>query len=167
MTDAALKLSAHGDRETAFAAPRRLVFDFWTKPEILQKWLGVWGGWTMPTCEVELRAGGAYRYVWRGSGGAEMRVGGTYREVEPPERIVHTEAFDDPWYPGESVITTEFVDAEGGTIVTTTMRYESREARDSVLEHRIEGGVAASYDKLAELLKERRPGEDSNLQPPD
>jgi len=106
----------------------------------------------MPVCEVDLRVGGTYRFVWRGPDGAEMGVRGVYREVVRPERLVHTEKFDEAWYPGESLITTVLAEQGGKTTLTVTMRYESREARDAVLKSPMESGVAQSYDKLAELL---------------
>jgi len=152
----ALKVSAQSDRDIVmtrvFDAPRSLVFDAYTKPELLKRWLGVFGGYSMPVCEVDLRVGGTYRFVWRGPDGAEMGVRGLYREVVRPERLVHTEKFDEAWYPGESLITTVLVEQGGKTTLTVTMRYESREARDAVLKSPMEGGVAQSYDKLAELL---------------
>jgi uncharacterized protein YndB with AHSA1/START domain len=151
-----LKLSARGDREIVmtrvFDAPRSLVFDAYTKPELLKRWLGIFGGWTMPVCEVDLRVGGAYRFVWRGADGTNMGMGGVYREVVPPERLVNTEKFDEAWYPGESLITATFVEQGGKTTLSVTMRYESREARDAVVKSPMEGGVAQSYDKLADLL---------------
>jgi len=152
----ALKVTARSDREIVmtrvFDAPRNLVFDAYTKPELLKRWLGVFGGYSMPVCEVDLRVGGAYRFVWRGPDGAEMGVRGVYREVVRPERLVHTEKFDEAWYPGESLITTVLAEQGGKTTLTVTMRYESREARDAVLKSPMESGVAQSYDKLAELL---------------
>ena len=152
----ALKVTARSDREIVmtrvFDVPRNLVFDAYTKPELLKRWLGVFGGYSMPVCEVDLRVGGAYRFVWRGPDGAEMGVRGVYREVVRPERLVHTEKFDEAWYPGESLITTVLAEQGGKTTLTVTMRYESREARDAVLKSPMESGVAQSYDKLAELL---------------
>ena len=152
----ALKVTARSDREIVmtrvFEAPRNLVFDAYTKPELLKRWLGVFGGYSMPVCEVDLRVGGKYRFVWRGPDGAEMGVRGVYREVVRPERLVHTEKFDEAWYPGESLITTVLAEQGGKTTLTVTMRYESREARDAVLKSPMESGVAQSYDKLAELL---------------
>ena len=152
----ALKVTARSDREIVmtrvFDAPRNLVFDAYTKPELLKRWLGVFGGYSMPVCEVDLRVGGTYRFVWRGPDGAEMGVRGVYREVVRPERLVHTEKFDEAWYPGESLITTVLAEQGGKTTLTVTMRYESREARDAVLKSPMESGVAQSYDKLAELL---------------
>ena len=135
-----------------FDAPRRLVFDAWTQPELLKRWLGVVGGWSFAHCEVDLRVGGAYRFVWRGPDGSEMGMRGVYREIVPPERLVSTEAFDESWYPGEALATTVLVEEGGKTTLTTTVLYESREARDIVLKSPMEQGVAAGYDKLAEEL---------------
>ena len=134
-----------------FDAPRRLVFDAWTKPELLRRWLGVRAGWTMVVCEVDLKVGGAYRYVWRGPAG-DMGMGGVFREVVRPERIVSTEVFDDPWYAGEAVDTLVMVETGGKTTVTTTVRYVSQQVRDAVLASGMSRGVAESYDVLAEVL---------------
>jgi uncharacterized protein YndB with AHSA1/START domain len=151
-----LQLTTPSEREIAmtrvFDAPRSLVFDAWTKPELLKQWLGVRNGWSMAVCEVDLKVGGAYRFVWRGPDGAEMGMGGVYREIVRPERIVATESFDEPWYPGEAVDTTVLVEQDGRTTLTTTVLYESEEARDAVLKSDMERGVAESYDVLAELL---------------
>ena len=151
-----LQVTTPSDREIAmtraFDAPRSLVFDAWTKPELLKRWLGVFGGWTFAVCEVDLKVGGKYRYVWRGADGKEMGMGGVFREIVRPERIVCTEKFDESWYPGDAVDTTVFVEKGGKTTVTTTVRYELKDARDGVLKSPMEGGVAKSYDKLAEVL---------------
>ena len=153
----ALQIRANGDREIVmtrvFDAPRKLVFDAFTKPELLKQWLLGPPGWSMPVCEIDLRIGGRYQYVWRrDSDGTEMGCGGVYREIVPPERLVHTEQFDNPWYPGESLITTVLDEQQGKTTLTATMLYESRDARDGILKSGMESGVAASYDRLAELL---------------
>jgi uncharacterized protein YndB with AHSA1/START domain len=151
-----LQITTPSDREVAmtrtFDAPRRLVFDAFTKPELIKRWLGVRAGWTMPVCEVDLRVGGTYRYVWRGPKGNDMGMGGVFREIVAPERIVATEKFDDSWYAGEAVDTTVFVEQGGKTTVTTTVRYESKEARDGVLATPMATGVAESYDTLAAYL---------------
>lgn len=153
---AKLKITALGDREIVmtrvFDAPRRLVFDALTKPELVKQWLLGPPGWRMPVCEIDLKVGGAYRYVWRHTNGKEMGMGGVYREIVPQERLVCTELFDEAWYPGESLITTTLVEQGGKTTLTTTMRYVSQEARDAILKSGMESGVAASYDRLAELL---------------
>ena len=107
----------------------------------------------MPVCEMDVRVGGTYRWVWRNdSDGTEMGMGGTYREVRAPERLVTTEKFDEAWYPGEALNTLVLVEQVGRTTLTQTMRYESREARDRVLKSGMESGVKASYDRLDELL---------------
>jgi len=149
------QVTTPSDREIAmtrvFDAPRRLVFDAWTKPELLRRWLGVRAGWTMVVCEVDLKVGGAYRYVWRGPAG-DMGMGGVFREVVRPERIVSTEVFDDPWYAGAAVDTLVMVESGGKTTVTTTVRYVSQQVRDAVLASGMSRGVAESYDVLAEVL---------------
>src|SRR5882762_11877589 len=102
------KVSTPPDREIEverdFNAPRQLVFDAFTKPELVRRWLLGPDGWTMPVCEIELRVGGAYRYVWRHADGKEMGMGGIYREIVPEERLVCTELFDEAWYPGEALV---------------------------------------------------------------
>jgi uncharacterized protein YndB with AHSA1/START domain len=157
MTTGKLTIAARHDREIVmtrvFDAPRELVFEAWTKPDLLKLWLLGPPGWTMVVCEIDLKVGGAYRYVWRrDSNGTQMGMGGIYREVAAPERIVTTEKFDEAWYPGEAVGTIVLVEQGGRTTLTQTLLYESREARDAVLASPMEQGVAASYDRLAELL---------------
>jgi uncharacterized protein YndB with AHSA1/START domain len=153
----ALKIAANGDRELvmtrALNAPRSLVFDAFTKPELVRRWLLGPDGWSMPVCEIDLRVGGTYRYVWRNDRtGTEMGMGGVYREIVVPERLVSTEKFDEAWYLGEAVGTIVFVEQGGKTTVTQTVRYDSRETRDGVLKSPMESGVAASYDRLEALL---------------
>ena len=153
-----LKLTTRGDREIvitrAFDAPRKLVFDAFTKPELVKQWLLGPDGWSMPVCEIDLKVGGKYRYVWRrDKDGTEMGVGGVYREIVAPERIVATEKFDQSWYPGEAVGTFLLVEQGGKTTLTETILYESREARDAVLKSGMEKGIVASYDRLAKLLE--------------
>jgi uncharacterized protein YndB with AHSA1/START domain len=151
-----LKLSTRGDREIVltrvFDASRRDIFDAYTKPELVRQWLLGPQGWSMPVCEVDLKAGGAYRYVWRHTSGREMGMGGIYREIVPQQRTVCTELYDDAWYPGEAVTTTTLVERRGATTLTTAILYVSKEARDKVLTSAMERGVAASYDRLEEIL---------------
>jgi uncharacterized protein YndB with AHSA1/START domain len=151
-----LKVTTLGEREIvmtrAFDAPRRLVFDALTKPELVRRWLLGPAGWSMPVCEIDLQVGGAYRYVWRHADGKEMGMGGVYREIVPRERIVCTELFDEAWYPGEALLAMNLVEKDGRTVMTTTILYVSQEARDGVLKSGMESGVAVSYDRLAELL---------------
>ncbi len=152
-----LKLTTPSDREIAmtrvFDAPRRLVYDAHTKPDLVRQWLLGPPGWSMSVCEMDVRVGGKYRWVWRhDQDGTTMGMGGAYKEVVAPERLVTTEKFDEAWYPGESLNTLVLVEQGGRTTLTQTMRYESREARDAVLKSGMEKGVTASYDRLADLL---------------
>ncbi|RZU42155.1 SRPBCC family protein [Edaphobacter modestus] len=152
-----LKLAANGDREIVmtreFNAPRKMVFDAWTKPELMRRWLAGPSGWTMTVCEIDLKKGGSYRYEWTHENGNQMGMGGVYREVVPHERLVATEQFDESWYPGGAVTTTTLVEKDGITTVETTVRYDSKEARDGVLQSPMDSGVAASYDRLERLLE--------------
>ena len=155
---AALKITTPTDRELVmtrvFDVPRGMVFDALTKPELVQRWLLGPPGWTMPVCEIDLRVGGKYRYVWRNAagGGREMGMGGTFREIVRPSRIVTTELFDDDWTGGETLVTTEIVERSGKSTLTTTVRYASREARDGAIKTGMAKGVEASYDRLEQLL---------------
>ncbi len=156
MNPGKLTVTATGDREIrmtrVFEAPRKRVFDAWTKPPLIRRWLGVFGGWSMAVCEVDLRVGGAFRFVWRHETGGEMGMRGTYLEVVPGERLKSTEAFDERWYEGDAVGTLTFEEEGGRTTLTNTVLYASREARDGVLKSPMEQGVGAGYDNLARLL---------------
>ena len=135
-----------------FRAPRGLVFDAFTKPELVRRWLLGPSGWSMPVCEIDLRVGGAYRYVWRREGVNDMGMGGVFRKIEAPKLLAATEKFDDSWYPGEALDTTVFTEAGEITNVTVTVRYESKEARDTARRSGMEHGMAAGYNRLEELL---------------
>jgi uncharacterized protein YndB with AHSA1/START domain len=152
-----LQVSTPSEREIAltreFNAPRRLVFDALTNPELLKRWMFGPPGWTFSVCEIDLRVGGAYRFVWSKAGGIQMGVCGVYKEVLPPERVVNTEKFDEPWYPGEAIVTNSLAEASGKTTLTLTVLYESREARDTALKSPMEEGVAMGFDRLAEIVE--------------
>ena len=151
-----LTITTPSDRELAiarsFAAPRAQVFEAITKPELIQRWLLGPPGWSMPVCRMDLRVGGAYRFVWRGADGAEMGAGGVFQEIDPPHRLVNTEKFDQPWYPGEALVTNDVAEQDGGSILTLTIRYQTKETRDMILASPMQHGIAASYDRLAALL---------------
>ena len=150
-----LEISTPSDREIvmtrSFNAPRALVFEAWTRPELIKRWLGAFAGWTFDVCEVDLRVGGTYRFVWSNDT-TVMGMGGVYLEIVVPERIVSTEKFDDPWYEGEAVGTMQLVEEDGRTTLVQTIRYASKEVRDAVLQSPMETGVAASYDQLEKVL---------------
>jgi uncharacterized protein YndB with AHSA1/START domain len=131
-------------------APRRLVFEAWTSPEHLPLWMLGPSGWTMPVCEIDLRPGGAWHFVWRRSDGTEMGMRGVYQEITPPERLVSTESWGGNW--AETLNTLMLSEEDGKTTITCRILYPSKEARDAALSTGMEQGVAASYDRLAELL---------------
>ena len=159
-TTGKLQVTTPSDREIAmtrvFDAPRRLVYDALTKPELVKRWLGVFGKHTMSVCEIDLKVGGKYRYVWSTPNAPDMGMGGVFREIVPLERIVTTEKFDESWYPGEAVDTVTLTEQAGRTTMTTLVRYESKEARDGVLKTPMDTGVAASYDTLDCVLASLR-----------
>jgi uncharacterized protein YndB with AHSA1/START domain len=154
-----LTVTTPSDREVALtrvlSAPRALVFDALTKPELVQRWMLGNMGATMPVCEIDLRVGGGYRFVWRNPDGSEFAMNGVYREIVRPERIVNTQRFESPWLPGESVLTTTLVESDGRTTFTSTTLYDSIETRDKVLKSGMEAGASASYDRLEALLTAR------------
>jgi len=151
-----LQVTARGDREIVmtrvFNASRHLVFEACSKPELVRQWLLGPEGWSLPVCEIDMRVGGSYRYVWRHHDGREMGMGGVYREIVVPERVVATEKFDEAWYPGEAVGSLVLVERDGKTTLTQTMLYDSRQTRDAVLKSPMEKGVAASYDRLETIV---------------
>lgn len=150
-----LTMTTVGDRELQFtrefAAPRALVFEAFTTPAMLQRWMLGPDGWTMPECEIDLRPGGRFRYLWR-KGTVDMVLTGTFQEVVPPERIVHTELFEQDWTGGETLVTTVLSEANGRTTMTLTVRYSSSTARDGALKTGMTTGMADAYDQLDAML---------------
>jgi uncharacterized protein YndB with AHSA1/START domain len=137
----------------SFKAPRQAVFDALTKPEIVKQWMLGPPGWSMTVCEIDLKLGGKYRYVWRqDSDGTLMGMGGVFRQVKSPEHFVVEEIFDKPWYAGHALVTTALAKKDDQTVLLTTIQYESKEVRDSVLKTPMLNGLASSYDNLTKFL---------------
>lgn len=132
-------------------APRRLVFEAWTSPKHVPRWMLGPEGWTMPVCEIDLRPGGAWHFVWRRVDGTEMEMRGVYREIAPPERLVATESWGGPW--PDTVNTLTLVEQDGLTTITQTILYPSKEARDAALQTGMKDGMASSYNRLAEHVR--------------
>jgi len=143
------------DREVVITrvvkAPRRIVFDAYTTPRHLQQWLLGPEGWTMPICEIDLRPGGAWHFVWRRSDGTEMGMRGVYREITSPGRLVSTESWGGDW--PETLNTLLLSEEDGETTITLTVRYPSKEDRDAALKTGMKEGVSASFDRLAAYLR--------------
>jgi len=154
-----MNVTTKGDREIiitrAFDAPRQLVWDAHTKPELVRRWLLGPEGWTMPVCEIDLRVGGKYRYVWRHPQKGDMGMGGVFREVAQPERLVATEKFDESWYPGEAIDTSEFTESGGKTTLTLIVAYQSKEAREMALKSGMEKGMEVGYARLDDIFAEQ------------
>lgn len=136
-----------------FNAPRQLVWDAMTKPELIKRWLSGMPGWEMVICEFPLEVGGHYRYLWRSEDGTEMGMGGEILELLVPERLVASERFDEAWYSGEAIDTSILEESGEKTNFTLTVRYQSKEARDTAIESGIDG-VGLSYDRLDQLVGE-------------
>jgi uncharacterized protein YndB with AHSA1/START domain len=134
-----------------FDAPRRLVFDAWTRPEHVPRWMLGPEGWSMPVCEIDLRPGGGWHFVWRKSDGTEMGMRGQYREVVPPERLVYTESWGPEW--PETVNTLVLTEEEGRTAAVLTLLYPTRKDRDAALATGMKEGMDVSYERLAAYLE--------------
>lgn len=137
----------------SFNAPRRLVWDAYTKPELMQQWMTGPSGWVLKVIGGDVRVGARYRLEWSRPGdGAVMGAGGVYLEVREPERLSCTERFDDPWYPGEAINSYDLVEAAGRTTLHQHFRYESKAARDMALSSHMDEGMAESYRRLDGIL---------------
>ena len=140
----------------AFNAPRKLVFDAWTKPALLQRWMLGPPGWSMPVCEMDVRPGGKFTWRWRSDkDGSEFGFTGEFREVVRPSRTVHIERYepgDVGGEMGEALVTTVLVEKNGVTTQTMTIRYESKAVRDAALKTGMTDGMEQSFQKLDAVL---------------
>jgi uncharacterized protein YndB with AHSA1/START domain len=153
----------------AFDAPRRLVWDAMTKPELVRRWMFYPPGWSWATCEMDVRVGGEFRWAWNGPDGQlAMTIRGVHREVDPPSRIVHTERMEmapgtgpcapegessEPW---ELLVTLELSEHDGSTSMKMTLAFGSKQARDAALASGMERGMEAGYKNLDALLTDQR-----------
>ena len=158
MTNAAkLKVTMPNDLEVvmtrAFDAPRELIFEALGEPALLKRWMLGPPGWEMTECEMERKANGSYRWAWRHAGGQEMEIYGVIREWAPPARYVSTQMMKG--MKCETLVTHELFERDGKTTLTMTIRYPSVQARDAALKSGMEQGVAASYERLDDVLRSR------------
>ncbi len=151
----ATTLTTPSDREIVItrvvAAPRRLVFAAYTNPENLPHWMLGPEGWTMPVCEIDLRPGGAWHFVWRRADGTEMAMRGVYQEIMPPERLVCTESWGGDW--PETLNTLILTEEDGKTTITQRVLYPSKEARDAALKTGMLEGASQGFTRLDEYLR--------------
>jgi uncharacterized protein YndB with AHSA1/START domain len=143
------------DREVVatrvFDAPRSLVFEAWTNPDYLPRWMLGPEGWTMPVCEIDLRPGGAWHFQWRHADGSEMSLHGVYKEIVPPERLVNTESWGGDW--PDTLNTVLLSEKNGKTTMTHTVLYASKAARDAAMKTGMKEGMNKSFNRLAEQLR--------------
>jgi uncharacterized protein YndB with AHSA1/START domain len=133
-----------------FKAPPELVYKALTEPEYLRRW---WGPRRLEIteCEADLWVGGTWRVVHRAPDGSEFAFGGTFHELKPPHRRVGTFRWEGaPEH--EAVETLELTAVEGGTLLISSMRHDSLEARDMHVANGMEGGMLESYERLDELM---------------
>jgi uncharacterized protein YndB with AHSA1/START domain len=136
-----------------FDAPRELVFEAMSKPEHVRRWWGILDDQhSVTVCEIDLRPGGAWRFVGRGPRG-EYAFHGVYREIARPERVVFTEIYD-PFPDAESVVTSALTEENGKTRLTVTALYPSLDVRDMVIKTGMAKGAAISYDRLEDVVGE-------------
>jgi uncharacterized protein YndB with AHSA1/START domain len=154
-TSSAAILTMPSDRELVitrvFNAPRRLVFEAWSKPEHVRRW---WGprSMRMTVCEIDLRPGGAWRYVHVTPDGQEHAFSGVYQEIVPPERMVYTEGYEA--MPGHDYLVTATLEEEDGrTTLRAHLLYQSREDRDGHLQSGMEPGMQETMERLDEHLQ--------------
>ena len=147
-----MKLVTEGDRHVVvtrrFAAPPEAVYRAHTEPAIIQKWILGPDGWTMPVCEIDLRPGGSWSYVWRNPQGREFGATGTYREVDPPKRMVQVTKSQSG---EEQTNTTTFTEENGRTTVTVSMLFGSKQTRDQGMPY-AKMGLEGSYASLDAYL---------------
>jgi len=165
MTKEKAQVSLLSDHEVQvtreFRAPRALVYRAYTEPPLLQRWLLGPPGWSMPVCEMDVRVGGRYRWRWRNDeNGAEFGFSGTFREVQPPSRLVHTEAYDpgtvgDDFPRNDAIVTVTFTPDSDRTTVTTLVDFGSKHARDAAVSTGMTDGMEQSYQLLDRLLEQQ------------
>jgi uncharacterized protein YndB with AHSA1/START domain len=151
-----LTLTTPTDKEIAinrvFQAPREMVFDCYTKPELLRRWMFGPDGWTFAVCEMDLRVGGKYRYLWQGPDNASLGISGVYQSIFKPEKIVNTQLFDEDWTGGEAIVTLCLTEQHEQTIAITTILHSSKQARDLALQTGMEHGMEMGFERLEALL---------------
>jgi len=143
-----------------FKAPRQLVWDAHTKPELVSKWMLGPPGWKMPVCEMDVRVDGSYRWRWRSDeDGKEFGFFGKFTEVNKPARLAHEEYYD----PGDiggamptepALVCNDFIEKDGITTMVVTMLFASKEARDGAVSTGMTDGMEMGYVRLDDLFVE-------------
>jgi uncharacterized protein YndB with AHSA1/START domain len=158
------EVTTPSDREVRvtrkFNAPRQLVWDAHTKPELVQQWLG-YHGWDMPVREMDVRVGGKYRWQWKSQeDGKQFGFSGTFTEVNAPSKLAHEQYYD----PGDMggampvgdpcIVSLDLSEQNGVTTLVCTMKFASKEARDDALSTGMTDGMEFSYTRLDDMCKQ-------------
>lgn len=134
-----------------FDAPRELVYRCYTEPALIRKWMSGPPGWAFDICEVDLRVGGAYRYVWGHVDGSRMGMQGVFREIKPAQKLA-----DRQWYEGyesqQALSEVTFTPNGSHTRVVTLLTYPSIQSRDAALKTGMSEGMGMSFNALEDLL---------------
>ncbi|MFN3462758.1 MAG: SRPBCC family protein [Terricaulis sp.] len=160
-----IEVTQPSDREVrvvrTFKAPRQLVWDAHTKPELVQKWMLGPPGWSMPVCEMDVRAGGAYKWRWRSDeDGKQFGFHGTFTEVNAPTKLVHDEYYDAGDVGGDmpsnepAVITLELSESNRVTTLVCTMKFASKDSRDGAVSTGMTDGMEMGYVRLDDMFKQ-------------
>ena len=155
------EVTAPSDRQVrvtrTFHAPRQLVWDAHTRPDLVPRWQGH-DDWDMPVCEMDVRVGGAFRWRWRSDDdGKEFGFYGTFLEVVAPSKLVHEEHYDPgdvggPMTTDPCIVSQSFGETRGVTTLTITMLFGSKEARDGAVSTGMTDGMEMSYAGLERIL---------------
>jgi uncharacterized protein YndB with AHSA1/START domain len=150
-----LTIALPSDREIeitrTFKAPAELVFDCWTIPALIRRWLG-FADWTFVTCEFDARVGGKWRFVVKSPDGFEMGSGGEVLELTRPDWIKTTELYDQDWTGGETIVTNSISEQDGISVSVVTILYPTKEARDGARATPMADGMETGFKRLEELL---------------
>ncbi|MGH7572977.1 MAG: SRPBCC family protein [Gemmatimonadota bacterium] len=135
-----------------FDAPKHLVYQAWTTPELIKRWWHAKRG-KVTVADVDLRVGGTWRWVMVTDGGLEVAFHGEYREIVPNERMVSTEVYEGAGPESEAAVNTiTFAEVDGRTILTLLMQLASKEDRDAILDSGMEAGLRDALDLLEQAV---------------
>lgn len=160
------EVSSPSDREVrvtrTFNAPRQLVWDAHTSPELVPRWQG-YDGWDMPVCEMDVREGGQYRWQWKNrEDGMQFGFFGTFTEVDAPRKLVHEQYFnpgnfDSAMPVGDPcLVSLELSEHEGITTLVCNLTFASKEARDDAVSTGMTDGMEHSYTRLDGVIASRQ-----------
>jgi uncharacterized protein YndB with AHSA1/START domain len=140
-----------------FDAPRHLVYKAWTTPELVRRWWSARRG-AVTVADIDLRVGGAWRFVMIADNGMEVGFHGEYREIVPDERLVSTEIFEGlPDGDSDPALNTLTLEEEGGrTMLTLLVQTETKEQRDAIVESGMEDGLQDALDLVEEVAQSLR-----------